>query len=246
MFGGRGGILAPDLTEARSRYLPDQLLAAMSAPWSLVAARSNSGSTVRGVKKAEDTFTLQLMDEQRRWHFLKKREIRITTTSRPHTSLNVEDESQIVAFLYKAPQAYEPPTEWKPAKDFDVTYSRLLQSSAEPHNWLTYWGDLAGRHYSGLKQVTPANVSSLKSQWTFQLGGNTIETTPLVVDGMMFVTGPLNNAAALDARTGQPSVEVHPSSSVDFQPLHRNDESWTRCVGRPAVHGHARHAPGRA
>ena len=79
-----------------------------------------------------------------------------------------------------------------------------MRSSAEPHNWLTYWGDLAGRHYSGLKQLTPANVSSLKSQWTYQLGGNTVETTPLVVDGIMFVTGPLNNAAALDARTGQP------------------------------------------
>ncbi|HYI93230.1 MAG TPA: PQQ-dependent dehydrogenase, methanol/ethanol family [Bryobacteraceae bacterium] len=205
MFGGRGDILAPDLTQIKSRYPPDQLLAVMSAPWSLVEARSSSGATVRGVKKGEDTFTLQLMDEQRRWHFLKKGEVRIgPATSRPHTALNVEDRKQIVAFLHKAPQVYEPPAEWKPASDFNVSYSRLRNSSAEPHNWLTYWGDLAGRHYSGLKQVTPANVSSLRSQWTFQLGGNTVETTPLVVDGIMFVTGPLNNAAALDARTGQP------------------------------------------
>ena len=204
MFGGRGGILAPDLTEARSRYRPDQLLAASSSPWRLIEANTNSGSTVRGVKKGEDTFTLQLMDEQRRWHCLNKRDIRITTNSQPHTSLSIEDQKQIVAFLFKAPPVYEPSTEWNPAPDFNVTYSRLLRSSAEPHNWLTYWGDLAGRHYSGLKQLTPTNVSSLKSQWTYQLGGTTVETTPLVVDGIMFATGPLNNAVALDARTGQP------------------------------------------
>ena len=204
MFGGRGGIMAPELTHIKSRYSPEQLLAEMSEPWSLFEATSLSGSSVRGVKKSEDTFTLQLMDEQRRWHFLRKSDVRIAITNRAHTQLDVEDRKHVVAFLYKAPQVYEPPTEWKPDTDFNVTYSRLMNASAEPHNWLTYWGDLAGRHYSGLKQVTPANVSSLKSEWTFQLGGNAVETTPLVVDGIMFVTGPLNNAAALDARTGYP------------------------------------------
>jgi len=191
MFGGRGGIMAPELTHIKSRHSPEQLLAEMSEPWSLIEATSLSGSSVRGVKKSEDTFALQLMDEQRRWHFLRKSDVRIAIRNRAHTQLDVEDRKHVVAFLYKAPQVYEPPTEWKPDTDFNVTYSRLMNASAEPHNWLTYWGDLAGRHYSGLKQVTPANVSTLKSEWTFQLGGNTVETTPLVVDGMMFVTGRL-------------------------------------------------------
>ena len=84
-----------------------------------------------------------------------------------------------------------------------MTASRLRHASSEPQNWLTYWGNLRGTHYSGLKQVTPANAASLKSAWTHQLGGNTVETTPLVVDGMMFVTGPMNHASALDARTGR-------------------------------------------
>ncbi|MCI0622390.1 MAG: PQQ-binding-like beta-propeller repeat protein [Acidobacteria bacterium] len=47
-------------------------------------------------------------------------------------------------------------------------------------------------------------MRSIRSQWTFDFGArNPIETTPIVVDGVMFVTGPLNDAAALDARTGR-------------------------------------------
>ena len=65
----------------------------------------------------------------------------------------------------------------------DLTFERLV--NPEPQNWLTYWGDLRGTHYSGLKQVTPANASALKSAWTYQLGGNTVETTPLVVNGLI-------------------------------------------------------------
>jgi alcohol dehydrogenase (cytochrome c) len=121
-----------------------------------------------------------------------------------HHALDAASQGSIAAFLLKAPAAHDPPAEWKPASDFNVTFSRLRNAAAEPHNWLTYWGNLAGHHYSGLQQITPDNIASLKSAWTYQLGGNTIQTTPLVSDGMMFVTGPLNNASALDARTGHP------------------------------------------
>jgi alcohol dehydrogenase (cytochrome c) len=203
MFGGRGGTLGPDLTQARARYRQKQLLGAMAAPWSLTEATEPSGRKVRGVKKAEDTFALHLFDEERKWHSLNKRDVVINLTQRSHTALSPDRQLSVSAFLLKAPLAYEPAAEWKPAADFNVTFARLQKAAAEPHNWLTYWGDLAGHHYSGLKQITPSNVASLKSQWTYQLGGNTVETTPLVVDGMMFVTGPLNNATALDARTGQ-------------------------------------------
>ena len=144
------------------------------------------------------------MDEQRKWVSLNKSDVVTSLKTRPHNALDLDSQRSIAAFLLKAPLVYEPSAEWKPAADFNVSFSRLKQAAAEPQNWLTYWGDLAGRHYSGLKQITPASVASLKSQWTYQLGGNTIETTPMVVNGMMFVTGPLNNAAALDARTGQP------------------------------------------
>src|SRR5581483_8849140 len=56
----------------------------------------------------------------------------------------------------------------------------------------------------GLKSITSANAGGLAAQWTYQFGAGGIETTPIVVDGLMFVTGPHDDAAALDARTGFP------------------------------------------
>jgi alcohol dehydrogenase (cytochrome c) len=199
MVSGEGGILGPDLTGVRARHKSASLGKALAAPIEFTEA----GGGIRGVKKGEDTFTIQLLDVQRKWHMLDKRSVKLRTTETAHPALSPDERDNLVAFLLKAPLSGTPPSKWTPAPDFNVTFARLKNAAAEPHNWLTYWGDLRGTHYSGLKQVTPANAPSLKSAWTFQTGGNTVETTPLVVDGIMFVTGPLNNAAALDARTGR-------------------------------------------
>ncbi|HEX4950364.1 MAG TPA: PQQ-dependent dehydrogenase, methanol/ethanol family [Blastocatellia bacterium] len=203
MFGGRGEILGTDLTDVRARHRLPELARRMQAPIKWVEARLASGAAVRGIRKNEDTFTLHLLDAERKWHLLNKRDITLKTSEQPHPRLTAQQRNDVLAFLTQAPPTYEPPAEWKPAADFNVTFARLNQAQAEPQNWLTYWGDLRGRHYSGLRQITPQNVAALKSVWTAQLGGTTVETTPLVVDGMMFVTGPLNTVTALDARTGQ-------------------------------------------
>ena len=75
----------------------------------------------------------------------------------------------------------------------------------EPHNWLTYWGDYQGTHYSGVEGRSPrANVRQLQAKWTLQMpGSSTIEATPLVVDGIMYTSGPPGTVVALDARTGR-------------------------------------------
>src|SRR5207245_1012496 len=54
-----------------------------------------------------------------------------------------------------------------------------------------------------ISSITPSNVGALRGAWAYQFGGTGIETSPIVVDGLMFVTGPLDDAAALDARTGR-------------------------------------------
>jgi alcohol dehydrogenase (cytochrome c) len=204
MFGGRGGRLGPDLTQARARLTAAKLLVAMDGPWKRTVVTPETGAPVRGVAKNDDTFTLHLMDENERWHFFDRRAVKAEASEAPHPKLSAQDREAVAAFLLKAPMTYDAAAEWKPASDFNVTDERLKRAAEEPWNWLMYFGDYAGRHASGLKQITPANVASLKSQWTYQMGGERVETTPIVVDGMMFVTGPLNNAAALDARTGRP------------------------------------------
>ena len=96
------------------------------------------------------------------------------------------------------------PTGADPAPAPALTYERLRGAASEPHNWLTYWGDYQGTHYSGLKQITTANVRRLQAAWARQLPGSSVlEATPLVVDGIMYTSGPPGIVVALDAATGR-------------------------------------------
>ena len=86
-----------------------------------------------------------------------------------------------------------------------VSYQRLLQSAGEPQNWLTYSGSYKSWRYSTLNQINRQNASSLKLAWVYQMvTTHKIETTPLVVDGIMYVSEPPSNVIALDAATGRP------------------------------------------
>jgi alcohol dehydrogenase (cytochrome c) len=84
-----------------------------------------------------------------------------------------------------------------------VTYERLLNATKEPGNWLTYSGDYKSHHYSTLDQITSQNVHRLRAKWIFQMHRQKVETTPIVVDGVMFVTRPPSDAMAIDAETGR-------------------------------------------
>jgi alcohol dehydrogenase (cytochrome c) len=86
-----------------------------------------------------------------------------------------------------------------------VTPDRLVNAAREPQQWLTYSGGYDGARYSALDQINRANVQRLSLQWVFQTGvRGSHETTPLVVDGVMYLTTPQNHAFALDVRTGRP------------------------------------------
>ena len=84
-----------------------------------------------------------------------------------------------------------------------VTYERLLNATKEPGNWLMYSGDYRSHHYSSLDQITSANVHRLRVRWIYQMHKQKVETTPIVVDGVMFVTRPPSDVIALDAETGR-------------------------------------------
>src|ERR671932_1347282 len=85
-----------------------------------------------------------------------------------------------------------------------VGYDRLVNAAKEARNWLTYSGGYFSNRYSGLTQITPANVKDLELKWMYQAavaGG--WQATPLVVDGIMYVTQRPNDVVALDAKTGR-------------------------------------------
>src|SRR6267378_7059182 len=86
-----------------------------------------------------------------------------------------------------------------------VSSQELLDGlKADGSRWLTFGGNYGNQRHSPLTQITPANVSRLQPQWTFQTAtlGN-FEATTLVRDNVLYVTGPQNLAWALDARTGR-------------------------------------------
>src|SRR5215471_19630113 len=84
-----------------------------------------------------------------------------------------------------------------------VTWDRLLHPEREPQNWLTYSGNNNAQRYSPLDQITRDNAKNLEIQWVFQARSlEKFEATPLVVDGIMYLTEPPNNVVALDAKTG--------------------------------------------
>ena len=84
-----------------------------------------------------------------------------------------------------------------------VTYERLLNATKEPGNWLTYSGDYRSHHYSSLDQITVDNVHRLRAKWIYQMHRQKVETTPIVVDGIMYVTRPPSDVIAIDAETGR-------------------------------------------
>jgi alcohol dehydrogenase (cytochrome c) len=84
----------------------------------------------------------------------------------------------------------------------DVKPAELLAKPAQS-NWPSYNGDYTGRRYSVLQEITTKNVGNLSAQWVFHApNSNRLEVTPLVADGIMFITS-ANDAYALDAQTGR-------------------------------------------
>ncbi|MBS0393167.1 MAG: PQQ-dependent dehydrogenase, methanol/ethanol family [Proteobacteria bacterium] len=85
-----------------------------------------------------------------------------------------------------------------------VTFERIVGAAGEPQNWLTYSGRYAGWRHSDLRGIDAGNVSRLSMQWAFQVADlGQFETTPLVVDGILYGTGQNDRAFAIDARTGR-------------------------------------------
>ena len=81
-----------------------------------------------------------------------------------------------------------------------VTYQDILNGLKDPAKWLTYGGTYDGQRHSPLTQITPANVQQLTPQWTSQTGVlGAFQSTPIVIDGVLYVTGVNNNAWAIDA-----------------------------------------------
>ncbi|MBS1788535.1 MAG: PQQ-dependent dehydrogenase, methanol/ethanol family [Acidobacteria bacterium] len=176
---------------------------------SIVVVKTKDGRELRGIRRSEDTFSLVMVDVTGKLHLLEKKslvDIRTEAGSLMPADygqkLSAAEIQNLVAYLKSCN-----------GRDFDKTaeadipgglsYERIRNANAEPHNWLTYWGDYSGKHFSALKQINIMNVARLQSRWAVQMPGDTLlEATPLVIDGVMYTSGMPGEVYALDARSG--------------------------------------------
>src|SRR6185312_9498731 len=168
-----------------------------------VTIKLRDGHEYRGLRRNDDSFSIQIRDATGTLRSFSK-----SQTASIHEDaksvmppdygkrLTPAEIANVVAYLKTLTKAELPPG--------GLSYSRILNSTNEPQNWLTYWGDYKGHHYSSLSQITWQNVKNLRAQWAVQMPGNgTLEATPLVVDGVMYTSGPAGQVFALDAATGR-------------------------------------------
>ncbi len=100
-----------------------------------------------------------------------------------------------------------------------VTFERLLNAADEPQNWLTYSGGYASQRHTALDQITADNVGDLELQWVFQAQSlQAFQTTPLVVDGIMYLTEAPNTVVALDAKLGRVFWEYEYTPAQESRP----------------------------
>ncbi len=95
---------------------------------------------------------------------------------------------------------------WAFGREFTaVTTDRLNRAEREPQNWLHYSGTYQAWRYSPLDQIHRGNVNKLAPVWSFQTGvaEGGLQCTPLVVDGVMFLSASWNRVFAIDAASGE-------------------------------------------
>ncbi|MBD2859447.1 PQQ-dependent dehydrogenase, methanol/ethanol family [Spongiibacter sp. KMU-158] len=85
-----------------------------------------------------------------------------------------------------------------------VDGARIMAADKEPGNWMSHGRTYDEQRFSPLKQITDENAAKLGLDWYFNLPTNRgVEATPIVVDGVMYVTGSWSMVFALDAKTGE-------------------------------------------
>ena len=127
--------------------------------------------------------------------------------------------------------------------DAQVPYQRLLRAESEPQNWLTYGGSYKSQRYSALDQINRQTVSRLKMAWAYQLRPGVVETSPLVADGVLYVTEPPSTVTAIDVRSGRPVWSYTPAIPPDViiigsPPVNRGVAILDDTVFLGTVHGH--------
>jgi alcohol dehydrogenase (cytochrome c) len=221
---GRGAAIAADLSDEGVKSLgairngvAHKAPAGFRRPPHFADVTATDGRKLHGFVTAEDSFTIALLVDGRNVVLDKKqvRDIAATRDALPHdVTLTPGQIDDMVAYLSRQKKRdFTLTSKVVPAPV--LTTQRLENSRAEPHNYSSYWGGYDGHHFSELKQIDTSNVAQLQARWAAPLPGpSALESLPVVVDGIMYVSGPPGDVYALDARTGLTLWQFHRKQDV--------------------------------
>jgi quinoprotein glucose dehydrogenase len=118
----------------------------------------------------------------------------------------------------------------------------VLATVALAQDWPHYGGDAGESHYSAIAQITRGNVSKLQLAWEwktdeaplpdFKTTPGVFEATPLMIDGILYLSTPYNRVVALDPETGHEIWSYDPKAYEDGQVpngtgfVHRGVAAW--------------------
>ncbi len=229
MVYAKGEVVGPDLSSVGREMTVAELRGSLLQPsahitsgYQLVTVQLRNGKTRRGFARSRSNFEIVLQDLKGQFHLLGDDEVSAIHEEKqslmPSVKASPEEMQNLIAYLSRL-AGVEPGTAKVEgsSESGGISFSRILHP--RPGDWLSYNGKLNGNRYSELTQINTTNVHQLGVKWVFtvplwkQLLPDTayfienmkyfgLETTPLVADGVMYLTGP-HSAYALDALTGR-------------------------------------------
>jgi len=205
MAAGKGKAVGPDLSLVGREMTFVDLEEAVRKPaasvkpgYRVAAVKLKSGQIVRGFARNQSRYNIQLQDMNGKFHLLSHDEM-ASTTMEPGSAMrapncSAEQCRDLLAYL----SGLTGTAVGKPGAALTVEGGPAFKSG----DWPSYHGSIDGNRHSDLNQINPANVNGLLLKWVYPINHNVLELTPVVVDGVMYVTGP-NQVMALDARAGR-------------------------------------------
>ena len=213
LHGSQSRVAGPDLARVGAERTLEQIRRSVLDPDSLIAdgygvveVRRADGTKVRGFARNRSSLDLQLQTFDGRFEFIGSDGWLSVTdhpgSLMPRLELSDEDLSDLLAFLGRQDGSGSLATHGR--RQFqggDAAFDRILRP--RPGEWPTYNGRLDGNRHSQLDQIHHGSVASLEVAWMYPMESpNLLETTPVVVDGVMYVTF-ANEVHALDALHGR-------------------------------------------
>jgi PQQ-dependent dehydrogenase (methanol/ethanol family) len=225
MVLGRGGVNGPDLSGIAARSTLKEINTWLDNPTSLMGVRSlavcpvwafcpdfqwaltdvtlKDGTALRGFVRNQTEHEVVLQTLDGKFRLLQESEYaavhREGQSFMPTLHVSADQRRDLLAYLSSLAGVAEGPAAGPQSPISQADIDQVLRPSAG--DWPSYNGTLDGNRYSSLDQINTTNVKTLQPQFIFSPGGQGLEGTPLVIGGIMYVTGGAQ-VCALDARTG--------------------------------------------